>query len=582
MSELLPKQKGLLQIWKELKKGFKNNPDNLATFDTMANMIPPLAVYRGGQTLSNVPEKFQKGQYKDAAIDTALGGLDVVGGLMPMMGTMRTVSAALPKGVPLKQAGAVLGSGKIAEKLDPIHGSKVDAWVYENDKALNLSKLVANERGQGFGTAFMNDLVAEADKTGKRIDLSPSADFGGNKKRLEEFYKRFGFVPNKGRTKDLEISESMYRQPAMNMPKRPVNGAVDHIKSLTGYKITDELPYDVDLGTNALIKGNKADVQLSVREDSSGVYLNNIQSKVKGDLTTQAKGTGEGTAVVKALKNYSDKTGKPLYIVGATASGAKYWDNMGWLKPESVTVPLDGAKYTAQRSYAYHPVKPRPVNALGQEIPPTQYELAQEAARIDAWKNHGLPENNTAMDRARAMGFDTNVLHGAKNADQSALIASKGGELGPGSYVTRDGNLASEFAHDAYGAPFPEGSGVYPLTTKSLAEMPRKEWVSKRASKFDDLQRENGGEWSGEFYNQGHERMRQDAENAGFSGYYTPGEGGVNQGVVFDPKNIRSRFAAFNMSNRDSSDLLASYLLPTATTGALGYSLLTPNESWAR
>jgi len=53
---------------------------------------------------------------------------------------------------------------------------------------------------------------------------------------------------------------------------------------------------------------------------------------------------------------------------------------------------------------------PRPRNALGQEIPPTPYELAHaEAQRVAALPVEqgglGLPPDNTAMDRARAMGY---------------------------------------------------------------------------------------------------------------------------------------------------------------------------------
>ena len=59
----------------------------------------------------------------------------------------------------------------------------------------------------------------------------------------------------------------------------------------------------------------------------------------------------------------------------------------------------------------------RPRNHLGQEIPPTPYELAHaEAQRVAALPVEqgglGLPPDNTAMDRARAMGFDTDAYHG--------------------------------------------------------------------------------------------------------------------------------------------------------------------------
>ena len=47
-----------------------------------------------------------------------------------------------------------------------------------------------------------------------------------------------------------------------------------------------------------------------------------------------------------------------------------------------------------------------------------------------------------------------------------------------------------------------------------------------------------------------------------------------NNTAVFDPKNIRSRFAAFDPFNRESSNLLAQYgaIAPTATLGAMMYN----------
>jgi len=70
-------------------------------------------------------------------------------------------------------------------------------------------------RGQGLGSAAMKALIAYADKNGKSIYLTPSKDFGASSvNRLKAFYKRFGFVENKGRNKDYRISGVMYRSPA--------------------------------------------------------------------------------------------------------------------------------------------------------------------------------------------------------------------------------------------------------------------------------------------------------------------------------------------------------------------------------
>jgi GNAT superfamily N-acetyltransferase len=71
-------------------------------------------------------------------------------------------------------------------------------------------------RNKGLGTAFMEDLVAFADLTGKQIRINPSDELGAtSKSRLEKFYKQFGFVENKpGKNKDYAISERFYRQPS--------------------------------------------------------------------------------------------------------------------------------------------------------------------------------------------------------------------------------------------------------------------------------------------------------------------------------------------------------------------------------
>lgn len=85
----------------------------------------------------------------------------------------------------------------------------------EKDDLVELSRIVvpATSRESGAGSAAMDDLVAYADASGKTVACTPSSDFGGSKGRLEKFYRRFGFVPNKGRNKDFSTRESMVRPP---------------------------------------------------------------------------------------------------------------------------------------------------------------------------------------------------------------------------------------------------------------------------------------------------------------------------------------------------------------------------------
>lgn len=84
---------------------------------------------------------------------------------------------------------------------------------------ITLSRITLPKEGrsQGAGTAVMKRIASWADQNGKTIGLTPSSDFGGNKKRLVEFYKRFGFIENKGRNRDFEISEAMYRSPSTTL-----------------------------------------------------------------------------------------------------------------------------------------------------------------------------------------------------------------------------------------------------------------------------------------------------------------------------------------------------------------------------
>ena len=70
-----------------------------------------------------------------------------------------------------------------------------------------------NQRNQGVGGRVMRDLLKLADQNGDMVALDPSSDFGGSVAKLKRWYKSLGFVENKGRNRDYEISQDMYRLP---------------------------------------------------------------------------------------------------------------------------------------------------------------------------------------------------------------------------------------------------------------------------------------------------------------------------------------------------------------------------------
>jgi GNAT superfamily N-acetyltransferase len=88
-----------------------------------------------------------------------------------------------------------------------LHGDAEKGYV------LSKIEVSGDERNAGQGTKAMQDIVDRMDREGAIIALTPDDAFGGNKNRLIKFYKRFGFVPNKGRNKDFRFRETMIRYP---------------------------------------------------------------------------------------------------------------------------------------------------------------------------------------------------------------------------------------------------------------------------------------------------------------------------------------------------------------------------------
>ena len=87
----------------------------------------------------------------------------------------------------------------------------------KGDILLRLITTGKDNMSNGTGSKAMKLLTDYADKHKLKIFLSPSGKDDGfgttSKNRLIDFYKRFGFVENKGKNKDFSSTESMYREP---------------------------------------------------------------------------------------------------------------------------------------------------------------------------------------------------------------------------------------------------------------------------------------------------------------------------------------------------------------------------------
>lgn len=184
---------------------------------------------------------------------------------------------------------------------------------------------------------------------------------------------------------------------------------------------------------------------------------------------------------------------------------------------------------------------------------------ALEIARQNAVKMLGLPESNTAMDRAAALGF-TPAYHGTNDVievmDRSFAGAKTGNPTtGLGISVATNPGEASRYTKDfgAHGTP-----NVMPLMIRKgkVYDMPYNELNSFAMGLFNAP-----GKTPKERYLNAQKEAVARADQLRSEGYDTVRAftGKLHEEVfVPDPARIRSRFAAFDPARINDKDLLAS------------------------
>lgn len=170
-------------------------------------------------------------------------------------------------------------------------------------------------------------------------------------------------------------------------------------------------------------------------------------------------------------------------------------------------------------------------------IPLTEYEIAHQVAQRNAADMLGLPPNNTAMDRAMAMGFDTPAYHGTTDDFVAFDKAKRGsstdnGWYGPGEYSSPHPSAADAYTMSKW-PEYKPGANIMPVILKNPESI---------ENKF----------------------------------------GNVTEYVTREPNQIRSRFAAFDPSKRESADLLAGLAPYVGIGGLISLGLLSPEEAYAK
>ena len=159
-------------------------------------------------------------------------------------------------------------------------------------------------------------------------------------------------------------------------------------------------------------------------------------------------------------------------------------------------------------------------------------------------------------ERMKAQGFNpTDVQYHGTEADITSFIPSTSGKMGPGVYTTPSQSTANTFA--GYPSPYAEGGNVMPLLTRG-------DYIDN-ADAFAMRPDISGKE--------GQRILNEALQESGYAGRQARGRGLLTgERVTFDPRNVRSLFAAFDPEYKGSN------ILGGAATAAVGAGLLAAPE----
>ena len=210
-------------------------------------------------------------------------------------------------------------------------------------------------------------------------------------------------------------------------------------------------------------------------------------------------------------------------------------------------------------------------------------KIAQQNATLPLSEGGlGLPKNNTAMDRAKAMGFDTPAYHGTQTSFSNfnpALANSKSNTGTPFGSVVVSSNpkTASTYAEKPYFnnklqewiTDYPEQANIMPLLIKkdknfifnATENSPNytPNWNEISNLNYPNIQTTNEFATFAKNKNAKTATIKNVKDNATISS----AEGDTT--FIFDPSLIRSRFAAFDPKRVSEANILAGGLaIPTS------------------
>ena len=182
--------------------------------------------------------------------------------------------------------------------------------IFENkDNTISINNLVVkqNLRNKGIGQNILDDIISYADKNNKTITLTPTSEYL-TKNRLTNWYKRNGFVENKGRNTNYSISDTMYR-----LPKTSNDDGIRAMKQNASRSSTTQTNTTVDNQGRTLSKQQQEYFKNSKVRDNNGNLLTVYHGTDKAFTEFKNKYIQHGRAIIDGFYLTPDRTNANEY-----------------------------------------------------------------------------------------------------------------------------------------------------------------------------------------------------------------------------------------------------------------------------
>jgi GNAT superfamily N-acetyltransferase len=217
--------------------------------------------------------------------------------------------------------GGTSGEPGAAADKPPTPREALDSWVegarirypdVKLDVSLNnagigiLSRIEVPKaaRGRGVGDAILSELTEIADRLGIALALTPSGDYGGSVPKLKAWYKKHGFLLNKGRNRDYGTTEDLIRPAAsrdmaLDQQRAAFTLAAQRARFGAMRTLATEDPVRYTTGTR-LSERDTAMSTLNIVDVASGDVLDRVTLGPSGDLGYE---TGAARDIFESLAN---------------------------------------------------------------------------------------------------------------------------------------------------------------------------------------------------------------------------------------------------------------------------------------